>query len=387
MTVLPRASAAQTLGSQPASDARFSSGPLEWTPRLEVREAGLDSNVFRSADNPKEDWFATIQPQIDTKLTLGIGEVEVTGIGELVHFQRYTSERAMNGRFNSRAELALARFRPFGGANVSVAKDRANSEIDLRARRYQRGFTGGVTANLSSRTSLEIAGNRQTNLFYPEATYRGIDLAPKLNVVTTEASAQFRIDLTPLTAVIVDARAGQDEFTLRPGGTENLRGNVGIRFAPDAVIRGRATVGYHRMTPVQTDDELGHTGWQAAADLSYTLLARTRFDVRMNRQTSYSALANRPFYVSTGGSLNILQTLVGPIDLLLQGSLEQLAYAATAILPSRVDRYELWGGGVSFRAGSTMRIGLNYSQERRVAPLVTESFERRRIYTSFAYGL
>lgn len=370
----------------PGGDPRFSSGPLSWTPALSLGEAGLDSNVFRSATHPKEDWFATVQPQVDARLTLGAAEIQAQGSGELVHFQRYTSERALNGRLFSRAQLNFTRVRPFAGVNVSVVKDRPNSEIDVRARRYQRGVTAGLVTQLTSRGALELGGARQTYLFYPEATYRGVDLAPRLNLVTTAANALLRFDMTPLTAVIVDADAARDEFTRRPGGTERFGANVGVRFAPDAIIRGRATVGYQRIVPYRTDEEFGYSGWQAAVDLSYTMFGRTRVDVRTSRSTNYSSLEDRLYFVSTGGGIDILQTLAGPVDLVLRGSIEELAYAPTSLLPSRTDRYDLVGGGLSVRVGSTMRVGLNYSLDRRLTPLAIEAFERRRIYTSIRYG-
>jgi hypothetical protein len=383
-TVPPGATPA---GAAPAGGARFFTGHLEWTPKVNLPEAGLDSNVFGSATNPQDDWFAIFQPQVDARLPLGVADIAMQGGIDVVHFQRFTSERAVNRRFNSRATFLQTRFQPFAGVNLSVVKDRPNREFDQRARRSLREFTAGVVTGLTPRAKLELSAVRRSTLFNPGEQYRGIDLASQLNVVSNGGNAAIGIEITPFTSLLVGAGATRDEFTLRDSRVDNLRGDIGVEFAPDAVIRGRAMFGYHRLTPSGAESSTGFSGWESTVALSYTLRRRTRFDAQLNRGTNYSSLESRLFYVTTGGSIDIVHTLVGPLDLVLGGSLDQFAYAATPLLPSKLDRYDVVRGGVSVRVGTSMRIGMNYAQDRRRTPDARESFERHRVFTSISYGL
>jgi hypothetical protein len=118
-----------------------------------------------------------------------------------------------------------------------------------------------------------------------------------------------------------------DIFTRRPDKqTDNLRVSAGFEFAPDAIIKGRATVGFHEMV-ARGSGSFPFAGWIASVDLGYSLLGRTRFDVRFARDATYSVLDGEGYYLSTAGGLEILHNLVGPLDV-WRGSCERLDYAS-----------------------------------------------------------
>jgi hypothetical protein len=142
------------------------------------------------------------------------------------------------------------------------------------------------------------------------------------------------------------------------------------------------------MLPRGSDPSLNYAGWISQADLSYTLLGRTRFTGRTSHDTSYSGLDNRPYYVSTIGGLEVTHNLVGPIDLELRGSREKLDYSETAAgLPAHTEYAEVLGGGLIIRMSTQTRIGFYYDdQQRRSSESPQFEYSRRHVYTSVTYG-
>ena len=75
-----------------------------------------------------------------------------------------------------------------------------------------------------------------------------LGMASPIRAVVFDITGTLRYALTPLTQVVMDAGYIEDRFVFRPAqNTENLRANVGFEFAPDAVIRGRAALGFRRL--------------------------------------------------------------------------------------------------------------------------------------------
>lgn len=371
-----------------AAQGRFQTGQLSWTPTITLRDAGLDTNVYDTPTDPKRDRLAVVSPQVDGVLELGSGSLSLAGSADFVYFQRYTEERSINKRVSARAEVPLSRLRPFGGISYSDARERQNSEIDLRARRTDREVTAGVGLSLTSRATLEVAARRWDSRFRQGEIFRGVELATRFNRDTNGASARIRYNVSPLTTFSLEADASRDHFVLSPEfDADNLRATAGFLFAPDAIIKGRALVGYHKLSPRGTRT-FGYDGLTASVDIGYVLMGRTRFDARLLRDTSYS-LEVQPFYVRTTYGGEILHNLVGPVDVIARASREHLDYES---IPDRlilahtleVNRY---GGAVAIRAADRMRLSVNYEfAEREGLTLPDRHYERARFYTTVSYG-
>ncbi len=64
--------AAQPAGADdPRTQARNHLGPLYLTPALQLRNIGVDTNVFNTSVNPKSDFTFTVGPQADVWLPIG----------------------------------------------------------------------------------------------------------------------------------------------------------------------------------------------------------------------------------------------------------------------------------------------------------------------------
>jgi hypothetical protein len=374
------------------NEPRFVSGPLGWTPVFQLREAGIDSNVFNSSENPEEDMVGTASSQVSSVLTLGLLQASTQGSLDYQYFERYKSERGLNRRVSSHVEFPVARFSPDLTVSWARVKERSGNEIDIRAPRTDWGYTVGIQTKITPRIAVTTTGGRLKSTYDRGFTFRGVEIASQLDRETLVGTVSTRVTLTPLTSLILDASVGRDEFPLRPeAATDNIRGNVGVEFAPDAVIRGKASIGYHSLQPhyggVSNATMTPFDGLTSSTELGYTLLGVTRFAGRFSRDANYSISTSQPIYVSTAGGLDILQALFGPVDLTVRASREQLKYRETVLAIGHTDFADALGGGLSIRIGSGAIVELLYDNiERRSTGGRQFEFNRRRIYTTVTCG-
>jgi len=374
------------------NEGRFVSGPLTWTPVFELREAGIDSNVFNSSLDPKEDKVGTASSHVSSLLTLGLLQAATQGSLDYQYFERYKNERGLNRRVSSHVDFPVTRFSPDVTVSWARVKERSGNEIDVRAPRTDWAYALGIQTKITSRVAVTATGGRQKSTYERGFTFRGVEIAKQLDRETVLGSVLTRITLTPLTSLTLDTSVGRDRFPFRPDATtDNIRGNIGLDFAPDAVIRGRTSIGYHSMRPLHADVSnpaaVAFGGITSATELGYTLLGVTRFNGRFSRDSSYSISTSQPIYVSTAGGLDILQTLFGPLDLNIRASREQLKYRETKLAAGHRDLADSLGGGLSMRIGSGAVVALIYDNtERRSTAGRDFEYQRRRIYTTVTYG-
>jgi hypothetical protein len=390
LAVLAIASGARA--QEPVQDGRFNTGPIAWTPTFELRDAGVDSNVFNTPTDAKEDVTATGRSQVDSVLKLGLVRATTVGSLEYNYFEQYTSQRGLNRRVSTHLEVPVTRFSPNMTVSWARMKERSGNEIDIRTPRTDLGYAGGLEAHLTSKLSVIATAGRQKSTYDTGVTFHDLEIARQLNRESTMATVTTRVALTPLTSLSIDATAAHDSFPFRPAAaTDNGRIDARFEFAPDAVIRGAASVGYHSMQPyyrqTSRSNAAAFSGITSSIDLGYTLLGATRFIGHFARDANYSLYLNQPYYVSTSGGLQILQRLFGPVDLDLRGSVESLDYPQTETESAYLDTAETLAGGLSIRVSRQAVLALLYDNSERRSERGREfGYQRRRIYTSITYG-
>ena len=119
----------------PAAVGRFVNGPMNWTPTLTLRDAGVDTNIFAVPTNEKRDTTASVMPSVDSRLALGSVRAHSKGHLEYLYFERYAQERAVNGQVETRLEMPDRRIRPLVRDELSAREARRLSqELDQLAR-------------------------------------------------------------------------------------------------------------------------------------------------------------------------------------------------------------------------------------------------------------
>lgn len=380
---------AQDPARQPPAGAEMHVGPVTLRPRLEIRDAGFDSNVFNDATDPKEDFTVDFTPRLDVLIEPSWARIRYTTYANFVYFHEFTDERSINAGNEGRFEFLLNRVRPYVFGSVVNTSDRLNAEVDARAERRDWRVEAGALVALTPRASIVFAARRGSLAFEEDEFFNGVPLAATMNHDYDAYEGGLRFTLTPLTTLQVTGSYQRDRFDTASGrDTRIWRLTPTLDFDPNALISGRLTVGFTSFEPDSSSIE-PYQGLTAAGQLTWRLNT-TKLEGLIERDVRYSYELLQPYYVTTLGRLTLTQIITGPLDVQLVAGRQRLEYRDEVPLDVDVDRradtVTTWGGGIGFRVGDTARIGLNYEDASRNSRRPESNFDRRRVYGSLAYG-
>lgn len=392
-TALP--SAAQAPVEDPAARGRFQWGPIFLTPAIAVKEVGIDSNVFNDPDRPREDFTATVSPQLLVGLRIGPARLSATSLTDYVWYREVVEERSLNSGTEVRFDGLFGRVRPFVRARFVETRERPGFEIDTRARRTEPTYGGGVDLRLGGRTSVVAMAERQVVEFAAGETFQGVELARVLNRETRTAAAALRVTLSPFTTVAISGSRDEARFdttAFRDATSTRLVGSIELQ--PDALINGAAQVGFRRFRPRERFVP-AFDGIVATVHLGYTFLGVTRFGVTLERDVAYSFEDETPYYVLTGAGGTVTQRIGGPVDLVAGGTRRWLAYrgllsagtpSGSAAEAARRDLLDVATIGVGVGLGPVTRFGVTaeYARRRSNSPR-GRPFERLKLFASLTY--
>jgi hypothetical protein len=386
--------AAPARAQAPAADgwdaARWRFGPLAVTPKVELKNLGWDSNVFNEADDPKSDFTVTAGAPVDWWFRFGRARLHGVDYFEGVYFATYGDQRAFNQRHELTLLVLLNRMRPYVGGSYLSANDRPGYEINERVHHLDRGVNGGVVVRLTSRLDLDVSGRRTTYDY--DDTPGGASYSTTLDRRADNFGAQARYRFTPLTTLTLLADGVRERFTELPIRDNNgYRILPGVEFDPYALVSGKAQVGYRKLdilTPGMPD----FSGLVGNAELAYVLRGMTRFAVGVSRELFFSYEVGRPFYVQPGFTLSVTQQVRGPWDVQARGGWYHFNYQEADIpgiepLPERIDRYRTFGGGVGYRVGRDIRVGINIDSVRRDSVVPGQTYDAVRGGMAVTYVL
>ncbi len=382
--------AAQTLAAP--IDPLLQLGPVGVTPRLELRDFGVDSNVFNEASAPARDVVAVLVPGLDATMRVGPARVTSRTLAEWNYFQKSAGQRSVNINQQGRLDLEFTRFTPYAEGAYLRSRHRPNLEIDERVLETTRTAGVGLLVPLGARTSLDLQG-RRTRVAFGETATAGPVFAARLNRVTDDIVLEGRMALSALTTLTAAARHRRERFEFESvRDSDTLAVTAGLELKPSALVSGSATAGVSRLTarhpsmPEQVDVV-------AAMRVSYILLEQTRFTVGVDRGVEYSFEALWPYYVSTSGSLEIKQAIGYVWDVVVRAGRSQLAYRAfltsdaTASDPhTRRDDIVTMGVGGGRHLGDDVRVGIDVTRDRRYSPVAGRSYSGYRVGGSLTYG-
>jgi len=394
---IPAGAAAQTQASPGSRDVRTEArghvGPFYVTPGVRLKELGVDSNVFNAAGEQKSDFTFTLAPKLNVSLPMARRALLATTLAsDVVWYARYDTERSVNPALTVRGEVYLNRLTLFGeNANLST-RQRPNYEMDVRSRRAEDTVTTGARVALTPKFSLEIAGHRDEIRYDTDAEFDGTSLQRTLNRETRGVQLTGRHELTPLTTLAVRADVVRDRFSFSPArDSDSYRVMPGIEFAPQALLKGTAYVGYRRFTPSVQEVLPAFSGLVGELGLSYTLLGATTFGSTYRRDLTYSYLELQPFFVDTALGASIRHALGSRFDALV--SADRHVYAYRNLLTAgfdavrRVDTTWNYAASLGYRIGRDGRIGFGASYIQRASTSGARAYENLRFGSTFSYGL
>lgn len=397
LLLVPAAAVAQPQPIEEVREnARIHVGPFYATPILQLKEVGVDSNVFNAAGEQKSDFLVNVSPALNVWMPAARRALlSVTGATDLVWYATYDSERSIDPQLTVKGETYLNRVTLFAQDAYLNTRQRPNYEIDLRSRHVENDALAGVDVRLSERLSIE-AGARQFETRYDaDAVFDNTSLQRTLNRKTTGGELTVKQRVTPLTMIAVRYDNLRDRFTYSPLRDSNsYRVMPGIEFKPRALIKGRAYVGYRRFMPLASALP-PFSGVVADLGLSYTLLGSTSFGVSFRRDLTYSYEERQPFFIDNSPGVSIRRALGGRFDVIASADrhryeyrdlLEEVEFVEVPPAP-RVDTTWNYGASLGYRLGEAGRVGVGASYWQRESTTVRfRNYDNLRIGATVSYG-
>lgn len=362
--------------------------PLEtagvtWTPAVALRDVGTDSNVYILPEG-SPDRSATFTPSVTAKATTRLLTLQGDGILDFVYFEKYTQERMINRKANARIQLELARLSPFVTGAFEQGRER-QGDIDLRIRRRTRTLGGGLALAFTAKGTIEASLSRAHQTFDAGQFFRGIEIAKSLDRRTENLNIGFRYALTSLTNLSFDISRVREHYIDPTRDTDDRRFFGTLFFAPDAVIRGRVLLGYHRLR-VQAPG-VPFKGFLADVNVGYTFKESSRFNLRYFRDTNASY--DSPFNLQTQYGVDLVQDIAGPLKGTAAASRQIIRHSENLFVSqiARLERYDSYALGLAFYWSTAVRSTLAYDFQRRRSSLPQENFNRRRLMASVSLVL
>lgn len=364
-------------------------GPISMNPTVTFGDIGVDENVFNEATDPKRDFTFTISPRTEIYLRF-LGTYFTGKMNEdIIWYRHYPTERQANTTYGLDWKWPLTRLTVDAAASHRSTRERPGFEIDERAQRTLNTFTAGTSFRLFLDTGVAFSLKRGTTDYDPTVFFKEINLRDELNLVSSEMSVGITHRLTPLTNATLNFHRITDRFPFNPvRDSQSNEARLSVKFDPRALLKGTMSIAYTDFTPASPKIS-AFKGLTVAADLVYTMLEVTKFTLKADRGLQNSFDIRQPYYVQTGFNLEIAHQIMGKIDIVGRGGLENMDYRNNADevveFIDRTDRILRYGAGIGYHRGKNFRLGLNYDQMLRQSVIGDREYERPRVGTSVTY--
>jgi hypothetical protein len=378
---------------------RYRLGPAYVTPRIQLKNAGVDTNVFQTLQAPVRDEVVVVSPRLEGSLPVG-RRLRLTGLGllEANYYRRQGEERSTDFYGEGRSELDVGPFTAFGGGGGGRFTQRFSIDVDERLKRQEKHGYAGATWRVTRRLSATIQGRREILTFAPGTFRLGGDVKAAMDRDTLAATGQARFALTPRTTVVASAEALEDRFFSQPLGGPRTRQSYrflgGFELTPRALFSGKLLAGLREFPGTLAQGSPPYRGPILSADLYVPLRPRARLHGIAERDVLYASslvdvgrLRYRNAFVFTRYQGEALMDLpLGLLGLASAGFEESryllpYPYPNRFILADRVDHRYTAGFSLVRRFGETLRLGGHVTWARRVSSLPLFSYE------GFRYGL
>jgi hypothetical protein len=383
-------------GQEAGPRGRYKLGPLHLTPRLELRNAGIDSNVFNTRVDPIPDTSVVLRPSVEGGLGVG-RRLRATGKGwvDVNYFRQRRTERSFDFGGEGSAELDVGRITLLGGGGGRQSKQRFAQDFDERLLQQEKWADAGLRLRITRKTALTVKGAGRVFLHESFLVQGAGDVRDALDRNTLSVVTQLRYALTRRTTALVSAEAIEDRFLHAPPDlarhVRSFRYLAGFEFGPRAAVQGQILAGLREFPARFSPGAPAYRG--PALDVEAALPLRS---VRL------AGIARRDVYYSVSGARQrddrLRNTYVSalyrgelatdlPFQLLGQGYVEFLS--ARSILPRqqgdhlvhRVDHTWTVGGSLLRRFGDGIKLGGTVAWSRRRSAF--GGFD----YLRFLYGL
>ena len=371
----------------------FRAGPLHLSPKLELRNAGRDSNVFLDPTDPLADTSIVVRGTVEGYVPVR-RRVRLFGEAWLdwSYYRSLSTERSVDPGGRGRAEVDFGPLTLTAGGGALQARQLYSIDIDERILRQERWGNGGAEWRATRRFLLSGGAEYRTYRYDPSArTSSGNPFAAaSLNRNNLTGTVAARYKLTSMTTAIATGDVIEDEFQLSAPGlstTRSYRTMAGLEFGEKAFVTGRFLAGMRNFPAASSGSLPAYRGPTYTAQLALPLFNRLRLVGTLLRDVYVSAQAVRTAEERARNTY-ILTSLQGSADIDLP--LELLGRAsvgfseANYLLPTtvsgvpfpRVDHLYTVGGSLLRRFSDSVRVGGTVTYYRRVSTVPLNSYDR-----------
>jgi hypothetical protein len=370
---------------------RYRVGPLRFNPKLELRNAGRDTNAVLDPSNPVEDTSVVVRGSVEGFLPVR-RRLRFFGEGWLdwSYFRNFDTERSTDPGGEGRAELDLGPFTLVGGGGGFQARQLYSIDIDERILRQEKWANGGAEWRLTRRFLLSGGAEYRTFRFDPTAGGGSFATAATLNRNNLTGTGALRYKLTSMTTAVATAQLIQDEFQVGVPGldtTRSYRYLAGLEFGRTALVNGRFLAGV-RNFPASTSGSLpSYSGLALVGQLAWPILPRLRLVGTAQRDVYVASVPTRTAeergrntYVLTslegGAEMDLPLALIGRATSGFSESKYLLPMTIEGTPFDRVEHLYSLSGALLRRLSDNLRVGGAVTYYRRVSTLPGNSYDR-----------
>jgi len=377
-------------------EAAWRLGPFKLQPMLLLTNAGYDDNVYYySRGNPVKDYTLTAGPAAN--IYLGVKKkilLSFYGSPQYVYFYETKRERTWNYYGRAEVNFIFNRFLLTAGASYSDARQRWNTEIDIRPRQRERSLRAELLWQMRRKLSLSLSA-KQSRYEYENLEYELFRVAEALNRTENYANATVYLQVTGRARFFADLEYGLFEFanpaSRRDSESRALYG--GFEFSPTGRIRGRIHVGYKYFNSKAAERQ-DYEGWVGDTNLQLRLLRRLWVRATLRRDVRFSLWYDNTFYLEniwSGGASFYLHRKIRLDYDYSDGrnrypSQSVPSHPLTLFPVKRLDHYIIHSVAIYYRLGKDVGLGLVFSRWERDSNLDWEDDRRNFVGLNLTYS-
>lgn len=359
-------------------------GPFRIQPSLVISNAGVDSNVYYSPNEPIKDFTITAGPAATIYVPIHRRFVlSLYGSPQYIWYSKTERERTWNYYLTGAAQLSLKNVFFSLEGTYSDARERWNTEIDIRPRRKEEGYGGSVLVKAAWKTSFSL-GYRTVRYDYQSVVYAGgFDVRERLNRQESYANFSLFYQASTQRRIFLDFEYGLYEFEFATqaaiGDSRSGAAYAGLEFSRlGRRVRGRIRVGYKKFD-VRAADGPDYEGVVGDSQISLRLAKPLVIRGSYVRDVRFSLWYNNPYYIESrpgaGVSIYPLRFLRFDYDYSI-GRNRYPVVGGGGLDQKRLDDYIIHSAAVYFRIKKNVGLGFIASRWARVSNLVAEDDKR-----------
>jgi hypothetical protein len=337
-------------------------GPFRIQPMIIISDAGYDSNVYYQPNAVKDFWLTT-GPALNAYLPIRKKIVfQFSESPQYVFFRKTTRERTWNNYFSGQLHFLFRKFFLSLGGSLNNARERWNTEIDIRPMRKEQSLHGEMLYQRKNKISLSV-GIRWFKYDYESVEYAGFNVRELLSRQESYLNPVAYYQLTHRIRAFVEGEYGTFKFQnpLSRRNSDSQALYAGFDFSTAAKIRGKIRLGYKKFNSLDKAMP-DYQGLVADTNLSVRLLRNLTVRCVYRRNVQFSIWFDNTFYLENwGGGGASLYFFRRKIRLDYDYNLGLNTYPATQLSGSsikREDKYTVHSVGLYFRIKKDVGVGV-----------------------------